>query len=260
MKNCKINIQERQQNILDYLRINMVADVNQLAERFQVTPTTIRRDLNILTELNYVERYFGGVRYHAAAESEEVRPTEIADEKESIRRAIASAAAELVEDGETIFMNSSVTASLVLEYLGDKMVTVITNNGRALYMNKTPRTQLILTGGEVYGKKQSLVGEFANDALAKTTATKCILGVSGISVEGGITSRVLQETTINQVMLKRCIGQKIVVAEGSKIGINHSFYSGKIKDITHLITDSTASPTYLQELRDRGIHVIVIIT
>lgn len=254
MKNSKAAVQERQQNILEYIKRYETADANTLAEYFKVTPTTIRRDLNVLEQRSCINRYFGGARYSASFQ-EEIAPTNLADEKELVRREIAKAAAGMIEDGDTVFMNSSGTASLVLEYLEDKTVTVITNNARALYLNKSPRTQLILTGGEVYGRKQSLVGSFASDAVAKVTATKCILGVSGISVSAGITSRVLQETTINQMMLERCIGDKIIVAEGSKIGISHSFYSGSIDDITHLITDSAAEPQCLAELRTAGLSV-----
>lgn len=257
MKNSKAAVQERQQNILDYIRENGSVEANALAAHFHVTPTTIRRDLIVLEQRNFINRYFGGAKC-STMQQDEIGPTNIADEKEVIRREIAKAAAGMIEDGDTVFMNSSATASLVLEYLEDKTVTIITNNARALYLNKSPRTQLILTGGEVYGRKQSLVGSFASDAVAKVTATKCILGVSGISVSAGITSRVLQETTINQMMLERCIGDRIIVAEGSKIGISHSFYSGSVKDITHLITDSAAEEECLAELKLAGLSVELV--
>lgn len=258
MKNSKAAVQARQQSIYEYIKKNESADVNSLAQYFNVTSTTIRRDLNELEKKNYVSRYFGGVRCSLHSSQEEIVPTNIYDEKEAVRREIAKAAANMIEDGDIVFMNSSVTASLVLEYLEDKVVTVITNNARALYLNKGPRTQLVLTGGEVYGRKQSLVGSFACDTVSKVTATKCILGVSGISVSAGITSMVLQETTINQMMLERCIGEKIIVAEGSKIGASHSYYSGSVKGVSHLITDSAADAICLRELKDYGITVMVV--
>ena len=96
------------------------------------------------------------------------------------------------------------------------------------------------------------------DALSRITATKCILGVSGISVQGGITSRVIQETAINQMMLRRCRGPKIVVADSTKIGIEHNFFSGTLNDITHLITDTDANSLQLDQLRRAGIEVDVV--
>ena len=256
MKNSKAMVERRHRDILEYLRLHGESEVNDLAREFQVTPTTIRRDLTLLEEQKLISRCFGGARcLDGTDNTEEIIPTNIRDEKEFIRREIAKAAAVKVCDGDILFMNSSATASLVLEYLGDKNVTVITNNSLAVGMPKGSRTQLILTGGMVYGKKQSLVGEFAHDTISKITATKCILGVSGIDAKGGMTSRILQETTINRLMLKRCSGEKIVVAEGSKIGVTHSFYSSGVDDITHLITDSSASEQALTELRRAGVIV-----
>ena len=86
----------------------------------------------------------------------------------------AQKACEMIEDGDTIFINSSSTAMLIFQYLANKSVTIITNNGRSLLMQRDPMVELVLTGGEVYGKKRSLVGEFALNALNKV----CLLYTS----------------------------------------------------------------------------------
>lgn len=254
MKNSKSMIQERQNNILEYLKKNSSADITLLAELFHVTPMTIRRDLDALEAKGYVRRFFGGVE--CVLPQKESSPGASAAPS-SLKSAIARAAAAMVEDGDTLFMNSSSTALLVLEELADKSVFVITNNGRSLYAKRSGHVELFLTGGTVYGQKQSLVGEFALNTLSQVTATKCIIGVSGISVSGGITSTVVQETTINHQMLARCTGEKIVVAEGFKIGLEHNFFSGSVSEITHLITDSSADPEQLEKLRRQNIEIIL---
>ena len=104
---------------------------------------------------------------------------------------LAKYAADLINDGDTIFINSSSTALLILEYLGNKRVYVVTNNGKALQSTIGPNIELVLTGGQVYERKQSLVGEFATYILSKITANKCFLGVSGISSDSGISTSVL---------------------------------------------------------------------
>ena len=78
---------------------------------------------------------------------------------------------------------------------------VITNNGKILGMNLSPNVEIILTGGEVYGRKQSMVGDIATQIISKITATKCFIGVSGINANTGISTSVLQETTVNMKML-----------------------------------------------------------
>lgn len=257
MKNSRANIHDRQQKMLQHIRKNESVSINVLAETFHVTPITVRRDLTKLEEKGYVKRFFGGVKSMLPPDVDELPPSGINDPGSVIRMNIAMKAAEMIKDGDTIFMNSSSTALLMMEYLKNKSVLIITNNGRALFSKRDPHIELILTGGEVYGQKKSLVGEFALNALYKITATKCVLGVSGISIDGGITSNVIQETAINQLMLQRCLGEKIVLADGSKIGTNQNFFSGDITDITHLITDTTASKEHIEQIEEQGIQVVL---
>ncbi|MDD4698882.1 MAG: DeoR/GlpR family DNA-binding transcription regulator [Oscillospiraceae bacterium] len=258
MKNSKATINLRQQQLLEYLMKYRNCDNKTLSELLSVTPITVRRDLQYLEERGLIKRFFGGAECIMPPESESTFSLHSPNDTISKTRIeIAKRAAMLIQDKETVFMNSSSTALLALEYIQDKSVLIITNNGRSLYTKRHPKAELILTGGEVYGQKQSLVGEFALNTLSKITATKCILGVSGISVAGGITSRVIQETAINQMMLNRCSGDKIVVADGSKIGIEHNFFSGNISDITHLITDSSAPKEHLDSLAKHGLKIII---
>lgn len=257
MKNSQAAINLRQEKLLSYLLEHHSADNDHLAQLLGVTTITIRRDLKCLEDRGLVKRYFGGAE--CIMPMEEGKPLLVGADTyiPKSRISIARYAAQMIQNKDTVFMNSSSTALLMLEYLNDKSILVVTNNGRSLYTKRQPGTELILTGGEVYGQKQSLIGEFSLNALSKITATKCILGVSGISVSGGITSRVLQETAINQMMLNRCSGDKIIVADGSKIGVEHNFFSGNISDITHLITDETAPAEHLQKLESRGVKIII---
>lgn len=256
MKNNRSAIQKRQMQLLHYLKENGSGDVSQISEFLGVSPITVRRDLDELANRSLVVRYFGGARYLQLDESDdEPAYLETTTQRLEQKRAIVQRAAELLEDGDIVFINSSSTALLIYPYIQAKSIMIVTNNGRSLLAQRASGVELILTGGEVYGNKQSLVGQFALDALARITATKCILGVSGISVQGGITSRIIQETAINQMMLNRCSGSKIVVADSSKIGVEHNFFSGKIEDIDRLITDTGVDTDILESIRNAGIIV-----
>lgn len=256
MKNSRAAIQLRQNEIIKLLQQSGKLPVEVIAERLAVTPTTIRRDLVQLAQEGSVRRGFGSAEYIQPDNMRQIEPTNIADEKEVTRRRIAKRAADMVEDGDVIFLNSSGTASLVLEYLKGKNVTVLTNNARIIQRNCGEQVNIILVGGEVYGKKQSLIGQFALDTIHRVVATKCILGVSGISSTGGLTSVILPETQVNLLMLQQCHGAKIVVADGSKVGITQNFYSGNLRDITHLITDASADRTSLEGIAQSGVKVI----
>lgn len=258
MKNSKIVIQKRHNHILELLKQNRTMDVTVLAERLGVTGATIRRDLKKLEQEGTIVRSFGKVSFVGKINVEEIEPTNIEDEKKMVRRAIARYAAGMVENGDVLFLNSSGTASLVVEYLGDKNVTVLTNNTQIIKRIRPRNTQILLTGGEIYGKKESLVGQLAVETISKVTATKCILGVSGIGGNGQMTSFILPETQVNQLMLQNCNGENIIVAEGGKIGITQNFYFGTISEATHLVTDSTADQELLERYRAAGVSTIII--
>ncbi len=121
------------------------------------------------------------------------------------KEAIAKCAAGLLESGDSVFLNSSSTAQRIFQYLDGKPLTIITNNGRSLNIRRGPGTELVLIGGQVGNSdpngtlmKTSMTGDFAVDMISKISATKCVLGVSGISVRGGLTSLAIQDPAVDK--------------------------------------------------------------
>lgn len=257
MKNSKEIIQQRQERILQLLRQKQLASVAELAKHFHVTPATIRRDLEVLEDQGSLKRFFGGVEY-ILPQSEYVRYQTSSQDQTHAKQAIAQKAASMISNGDTIFLNSSSTALFILDYLDNIQASIITNNARAIDCSVPEAVDMILTGGEVYGNRQSLVGEFALDTTRKVIASKCFLGVNGISAAGGVTSSYVQEVAVNRSMIAQCRGPKIVVADNSKIGTMQSFFDYGLEQITHLITDSAADPKELELIRAKGVEVIVV--
>lgn len=183
MKNTKSIVSKRREKILDYLKSNESINTNDLAEILEISPLTLRRDLQALDEQGLIVRYYGGAKLANDINNSEniLKETDtdlLLNKKKNI---IAKYAADLIKDGDTVFINSSSTALLMLKYLGNKRVYIVTNNGKALQVTIPPNVELVLTGGQVYERKQSLVGDFATYILSKITADKCFLGVSGIT-------------------------------------------------------------------------------
>ena len=123
-------------------------------------------------------------------------------------------------------------------------------------MNLSPKIEVILTGGQVYGRKQSMIGDIATQIISTITATKCFIGVSGIASHCGISTSVFQETTINMKMLENCNGPTFVLADSSKIGIHHNFSSGSIDNVNYVITDKNADESEVKKLEEKGVKVI----
>ncbi len=248
----------RQNDILKLLQKHSDMQVAAIAEILGITAATVRRDLKQMESAGKVVRSFGKARYYEPNNMREIEPTNIEDDKELIRRRIAKRAAELVDNGDVLFMNSSGTASLILEYLGNKQVAVLTNNARIINREHSSNLQILLTGGEVYGRKQSLTGQYALDTIAKVAANKCILGLSGICARDGLTSVILPETQVNLQMIQQCRGPCIVVADGSKVGLTQNYYSGNIRDVTYMVTDASANLQAVHEIESTGVKVLIV--
>lgn len=254
MKNSKTSVYKRQQAILQQLNDKLTIQNDELAVKLGVSNLTIRRDLHGLAERGLVRLIRGGANLVSGALQED--PSLLAKSGSSLSNieAIARRAAELVNNGDTILINSSKTAVRMLNYIIGKRVIVVTNNGLALNMNLDPLIELIFTGGEVHSNKMSMVGEIAVHNLSRITASKAFFGVSGISARGGITTSILQETAINELMIRRA-GQCIVLADGSKVGQQNNFLISSADLISTLITDRTANSDAVFQLNEIGIKI-----
>ena len=257
MKNSKSVVFKRQQALLKELREEKTIDVETVAKKLDVSPTTIRRDLIMFEKQNLIERFHGGATLLEESLREEDIPTDNheAEDKEQ-KQIIARYAAELVEDGDTIFINSSSTALLMLDYLKGKRVIVVTNNGFAVSYPHDSQVEIIMTGGEIYQRRKSLVGEFALHTLTKIIADKAFIGVGGISADGGITTSVLPETAINDTMLRRCQGKRYVLAANSKIGREHNFHSADVNQVDCLITCQGSNKIEVDAIKNSGVEVV----
>jgi DeoR family transcriptional regulator, fructose operon transcriptional repressor len=255
MKSSQGVVFKRRQNILKALQEKRVILVEDLAKELNVSEITIRRDLQSFDDQHLIERFYGGARLiEGAFQKEEfpaVRP------QRSKKQEIAKLASTLVHDQDMICINSGSTAFLLLNYLADRNVTIITNNGRAIFRNPTSKAEVVLSGGEIYEKKKSLVGDFALHTFSRVTANICFLGVGGIN-EKGISTFALPETAVNKLILERTNGPRIVVAEGSKVGREHNFFTADISLITHLITDHSADKEQIKKIEAKGVKVLFV--
>jgi DeoR/GlpR family transcriptional regulator of sugar metabolism len=246
----------RRQRLLNQLERG-AARVADLAEAFGVSEITVRRDLDELVEEGLVERFHGGARLTQHPLPETLfadKPRLHAQEKETI----GAVAAGLVADEDTLFLNAGSTTLSVLRNLARRRVRVVTNNAAApSEINDDPNLELILVGGLYRSKSNSLYGDLAAMSLSQIHASICVLGTNGVSAKTGLTSSVYGETVINRLMVERCQGRIIVVADGSKIGHTSSFACVPLANVSTLVTDASANPDELAAIRAQGVDVIV---
>ncbi|MDR2179246.1 MAG: hypothetical protein LBP21_02960 [Synergistaceae bacterium] len=158
-------------------------------------------------------------------------------------------AAQFVEDGDKIFISASYTALLMLSYITAKNVTLFTNNTNAIGVTRRADMKLILIGGELNAPVGMLTGEVALNSLRSISLDKSFLGCHGISAQRGITTSIPAEAAVNDLILERTSGKKILLADRTEVGRNATFICGKCDRVSCLITDSLSNKGELRKLR-----------
>ena len=262
MKTSQGEIYRRREKILVNLKEKEEILVKDLAEQLNVSEITIRRDLQKFDEEGIIEKFYGGARLNDQLRMEEKAHTieEISGtgiNNLPVKKSLAQKGAEFVREGDVVFLNSGSTAFHLFDFINQIKLTVITNNGHILDSGTKSKAEVVVSGGEVYGPKKSLVGDFAIYTFSKIAANICFLGVGGIN-ENCISTFALAETAVNRTILERTNGPRIVLAEGYKVGKENNFVTSDIALVTHLITDRTANREAVRLIEQKGVKVIII--
>lgn len=248
MKRERAFVDNRRNQIIDILKKNPEVRVDELSQKLGVSLITIRRDLQYLEDNHQLTRFYGG------AKSQNHQVSQV-DEIQMYRELIARYAATLVEDGDSLFINTSSNALHMTRYIDRDNVTVITNNGKAINSEHGKGVSVIMTGGELRYPKEAMVGDFAIRNLLTVFAKKAFVGCSGISPLTGMTTEIATEVNINELMIDHATQDVYILADHTKIGKNSSFTSCTIDKVKHLITDEKAPEDILELLRAEGVRI-----
>ena len=248
---------ERKLRIQQIIQAHGIVRVSNLSDILGVSTITIRRDLEQLEQEGVLERTHGG-----AITSQRLKMEFPFTKKDSINREakqiIGMAASKLVEDGDTLFINSgSTTLRIFSNLVGIKNLRVITSNMSAFLETQDSDLELILTGGIYREQSNSMVGNFATHNLQKVFASKCFIGVDGISRKHGLTTPISDEADVARTMIQGTRGQVIVVADPSKLGVVSNFVTASISQVNILVTSEGANMEYLTDLEEEGVEVII---
>ncbi len=255
MVNGKLKIDRRRAEILSMLRRDGKVYVTQLSEQLQVTPVTVRNDLDVLEKEGALLRMNGGAVELPHTEEDPLIPKDISRRYEKER--IADTVARMVKDGATLFINSGSTTGLIAARLREhKRLNIVTNSlAVANLLGDVPSFRVILLGGEINTNYHFTYGSDAGEQLERYRSDMAILSVDGVDAEGGITTYHAEEALIDRLMMSHAA--KVVVAADhtklSRTGFN------KVCDCQEnitLITDRcVAAPDYA-ELTAQGVTVI----
>src|SRR5438067_11938814 len=193
------------QHVLHLLEKRDYVPVAELSEVFAVSEVTVRSDLAELSRQGLVARIRGGVRALQQGQSEvgfDLRLRLEVDRK----RAIARAAAEMIDEGEAVALDASTTAYYLALELRSKRELVVVTNGLlvATALADAPGITVLVTGGMLRLSAMSLVGDLGADVLRTTRINKGFLGARGLSLERGLMDLNPDEVRIKQEMADAC--------------------------------------------------------
>jgi DeoR/GlpR family transcriptional regulator of sugar metabolism len=248
---------ERMQYVLRLLEVRDYVPVAELSEAFAVSEVTVRSDLAELARQGLVARIRGGVRALQQGQSEagfDLRLRLEVDQK----RAIARAAAAMVQDAEAIALDASTTAYYLALELRAKQELVVVTNGLlvATALADAPTITVIVTGGVLRLSAMSLVGDLGTDVLRTTRINKGFLGARGLSIERGLMDLNPDEVRIKQEMADAC-EQVYGIFDGTKWHRSALLAFVPVDELTGIVTDSTAPATEVEAWRAAGVDVVV---
>lgn len=249
-------IPDRWERIIELVDAKGGATVEQIAEALQVSPATVRRDLERIQQRGLITRTRGGaapcphVRVGPTlSESRRTNP----EEKEWI----GSATASLVEDGDILMIDGGFTTFQVACNLTASDVSVVTNSLDAIQtLIAMKGITVVVLGGELNLHSGATMGSVTEADALRFRADKAILGVDAISVEEGLTCANPLSVPVKKAMI-RCARELIVVADHSKLGRFALHEVSPLQAVTTLVTDDKADQSILDGFRNAGIEVIV---
>jgi len=249
--------EERQQHILERARAAGRVEVNALSDALDVTPETVRRDLTILERHGVLRRVHGGaipVERLGFEPGIEMRSERFVAEKERIAKAALS---HLPDEG-TVLLDAGTTTLRLAEVLPrDRELTIVTNSlGIAALVAQHPNLSLYLLGGRVRGRTLAAVGSWVTSALSGVFVDVAFMGTNGLSVERGLTTPDQSEAAAKRAMISAA-RRSVVLADHTKIGVDHFSRFADLSEIAALITDNGLDPETVAEIEALGPEVVL---
>lgn len=247
--------EERKIKIAKMISDGKSVKVSELAKLFNVSESTIRRDLMSLENRGNILRTHGGAVSNMNMQFE---PSFFEKQEKNADRkaAIGEIAAGMINDGDTVIIDSGTTTQYIARYIKAKKITVITNSVTLSYeLSNREDIEVITTGGMIRSNTKAMIGPIAEMTLKQFKVDKAFIGANAISIECGVTTPNIIEANTKKAMIEA--SKKVyIVADSSKFNEVTFAFVCSIKDIDAIITDSGLSEREAEEYRHLGVDII----
>ncbi|MFC7450107.1 DeoR/GlpR family DNA-binding transcription regulator [Rhodococcus daqingensis] len=249
--------EERQQAIAGLIGQRGRVSVADLADAYEVTTETVRRDLAALDRLGLIRRVHGGAVSASAITLGETGLTEREHSHAQAKDRIAAAAlAYLPHQGGSVVLDAGTTTARIAPLLpAERELTVVTNS-IPVATRCAGQHSLQVLGGRVRGVTQAVVGDQAVATLTGLRVDVAFVGTNALTVDHGLSTPDLDEAAVKRALV-RCANLVVVVADSSKIGREDLVRFAPVDAVDVLVTDTDLDPSARTELEAHGIEVVL---
>ncbi|MBP2645718.1 MAG: transcriptional regulator, DeoR family [Firmicutes bacterium] len=249
---------ERKQKMLEYIRSYSSASVRELSQRFQVSESTVRRDLQELESSNIIKRTHGGA---VCFDDVNIEPTfrEKEDRFRLEKAAIAKKAVDFIEKGDTILIDSGTTTLYMANELRSfSDLTVVTNSiALAQSLQGMGNIQLVVVGGILRNNTLAMVGPLAEQVIGQINVNKAFIATNAIDVRSGLTTPNLMEAATKAKMIS--VAKKVfLLADHTKIGkVSFAKFAG-VSELDTWIVDDQVPQEKADQFEEAGVEVCMV--
>jgi DeoR family transcriptional regulator of aga operon len=252
-----MNTISRRVKILEVLNSEGQVTVSELSKKFNVSEVTIRNDLSHLAGKELlIKTRGGGLKAQRVGIDQHLNDKAKINSKE--KQAIGKKAAELINDNDTIIIDSGTTTIEIAKNLSRiKNLTVITNALNIASQLIRDEIKVIVLGGILRTASLSLTGPIGENSIKNFFCDKCFLGVDGIDSQSGIYTPNLEEAHLNRMMINAS-KEVIIVTDSNKFKRKSFAHIAPITKVNMIVTDSKIPEDELKNLQSMGIKVILV--
>lgn len=249
--------QTRHKLIVSMVKDKGYATVEEMSAEFNVTPQTIRRDINFLVNEGRIRRHHGGASIDSSTTNVSYAQRQVLHHKEKV--AIAEKIAAEIPDHASLFINIGTTTETVaralLKHTG---LQIITNNVNvATILSSKEDFTVIIAGGRIRAKDGGIIGEATMDFINQFRVDFGIVGISGIDPnDGSLLDYDYQEVRVAQSIIQNS-RTVFLAADHTKFGRNAVVRLGNITQVDCLFTDQTPPAKITKLLKDSDIDLKV---
>src|SRR4051812_8109141 len=247
--------EERRTVILERLQRDGKVVAAELGAELDVSIDTVRRDLQELANAGLARRVHGGALPPTSGALPYASRREHAP---AAKAAIARATTRLLRDGQVILLDGGTTTLEVARHLAPELrATVVTNSPEvATVLADHPRVEIVLLGGVLDKESRVVVGAATVEALRAIRADVLVLGICSLHPEVGITVDELEESYVKRAMIANA-AEVVAVASADKLGSAAPYVVAPVDELTHLVTEDSASADQLEGFRAAGVEVVL---